>query len=180
MEQKKHEIELVKDELHSLRNQKSLSETVLAVMETPYHEIEVEHIPAQKKTLTRPEQPPKVVMLEKDYRELRSQAESASWLRRALDELRSVGERLTKELNQRRRVAELQAKIQDAEQAVRSAELDLSYARADVAAVKEENLQQQQFMETIKTRTGRSVWDMFLDFVTKEREHEIVMHERDG
>ena len=179
LEEKKKELELVEDDLHTLRNQKTLSETVLAVMETPYHEIEVEHIPAQKKTLTKPEQPPKVVMLEKDYKELRSQAESASWMKRALEELRAVGSGLLKELNQRRRVAELQAKLQDAEQAVRVAELDLSYARADISYVKEQNEQQQQFMESIKTRTGKSIWELFMEFIKREREHEIIMHERE-
>lgn len=178
LEQEKKELELVQDELHTLRDRKSLSETVLAVMEQPEHQIEVEYIPAKKKTLTKPAEPPKVIMLESDYNELKSRAQCSSWLKRALDDLRNLGATLTEKLNRQKRVAELQEKLSRAEQAVRAAELDLSYARADVAEVQEQNAQQQEFMETIKTRTGRSVWELFLDFITKQRERDMIEYER--
>lgn len=178
LEQEKKELELVQDELCTLRDRKSLSETVLAVMEQPEHQIEVEYIPAKKKTLTKPAEPSKVVMLESDYNELKARAQCSSWLSRAMKDLANQGAILLEKLNHRKRVAELQEKLDRAEQAVRAAELDLSYARADVAEVQEQNAQQQEFMENIKTRTGRSIWELFIDFITKQRERDMIEYER--
>ena len=92
-------------------------------------------------------------------------------------DLRRMGEKLTRELNQRRRVAELQERTTSAEIAARAAEVNLANARAEIADLRQQAQEQQEWMEQQTTRSGKSIWEFFLDFITKQRERDYI--ERD-
>ena len=174
IEVKKNELVEVQESLESLKARKSLSQVVLEVIEQPDHQIEVERIPAKKKTLTKPAEPAKVVIKEDDYNELRSRAQASSWLQIAYRKLADLGTRLTRELNRSSRVADLQQRLQAAEIDARNSKLQLDYARAEVSQLQTEMGEQQDFMTQTKTRDGRTLWDMFVQFITKERERELL------
>lgn len=178
IELKKQERDELDDEVQTLRARKELHKAVLAATEQPEHELQIERIPEKKNPITKQVTPPKVVLLEDDYNQLCQRAQATSWLKKALYDLQHMGERLTKELNQRRRVSELQERAAAAELAARSAEHELLFARGQIADAQQEALQQQEWMQSIQAdRTGKTLWEYFLDFITKQREREIMERE---
>jgi hypothetical protein len=91
-----------------------------------------------------------------------------------MEDLKHLGAKLTRELNQRRRVAELQERAASAEVAARAAEVNLANARAEIADLRQQALEQQEWMEQQTTRSGKTIWEFFMDFITKQREREFI------
>lgn len=177
IDEKKKELETARDDLESMRARKSLFGVVLEVIEQPDDPIEVERIPAKKKTLTKPAEPAKVVMREEDYTNLCRRAQASSWLDIAIHKLKSLGERFVKETNRSSRIADLQERLQAAEIEARNAKLQLDYSRAEVSQLQAEMTEQQDFMLQNRTRDGRTLWDIFVQFITKEREREYLQEQ---
>jgi hypothetical protein len=170
-EQTYHELE---DSFEALKAQKSLSQAVLEAYNEPDREIEVHHTPAKKNPITKQETPAQVTMSEADYLMLKQRAAASSWIRKAMEDLKHLGAKLTRELNQRRRVAELQERAASAEVAARAAEVNLANARAEIADLRQQALEQQEWMEQQTTRSGKTIWEFFMDFITKQREREFI------
>ena len=168
------EIAELQDSYETLRAQKSLSQAVMEAYNGEELEIEVQRTPAKTNPITKQTTPAQVTMTEADYLMLRERAAATTWMRRALENLKHMGERLTRELNQRRRVAELQERASSAEVAARSAELNLANAKAEIADLRQQAQEQQEWMEQQTTRSGKSIWEFFMDFITKQRERELV------
>ena len=164
----------LQDSYETLRAQKSLSQAVMEAYNGEELEIEVQRTPAKTNPITKQTTPAQVTMTEADYLMLRERAAATTWIRRALENLKHMGERLTRELNQRRRVAELQERASSAEVAARSAELNLANAKAEIADLRQQAQEQQEWMEQQTTRSGKSIWEFFMDFITKQRERELV------
>ena len=59
-------------------------------------------------------QPAAVKISRSDYDDLCRRAMASDWIKNALAQLKSVGERLVKELNQRKRVSELKSRVEEA------------------------------------------------------------------
>lgn len=175
--QKKQEYEEIQDSYETLKAQKSLSQAVMEAYAEPEHEIEVQRTPAKTNPITKQTTPAQVTMKEVDYLMLKQRAVAASWIRKALEDLKHLGERLTRELNQRRRVAELQERAASAEVAARAAEVDLAHARAEIADLRQQAQEQQEWMERQTTRSGKSIWEFFMDFITKQRERDYIEHD---
>jgi hypothetical protein len=171
---KKQEYEEVQDSYETLKAQKSLSQAVMEAYSEPEHEIEVQRTPAKTNPITKQTTPAQVTMKEADYLMLKQRAAATSWIRKALEDLKHLGERLTRELNQRRRVAELQERAASAEVAARAAEVDLAHARAEIADLRQQAQEQQDWMERQTTRSGKTIWEFFMDFITKQREREYI------
>lgn len=140
-------------------------------------QIEVQRTPAKKNPITKQETPAQVTMAEADYLVLKERAAVATWIRRAMENLKHMGEKLTRELNQRRRVAELRERVASAEVDARAAEVNLANARAEIADLHQQAQEQQEWMEQQTTRSGKSIWEYFMDFITKQRERDYI--ERD-
>ena len=171
---KEQEYAEVQDSFEALKAQKSLSQVVLEAYAEPNREIKVQHIPAKVNPITKQTTPAQVTMSEADYLTLKGQAAASTWIRKAMEDLKHMGEKLTRELNQRRRVAELLEKTSTAEIAARAAELNLANARAEIADLKQQAREQQEWMERQTTRSGKSIWEFFIDFVTKQRERDYI------
>lgn len=174
---KEQEYAELEDKFETLKAQKSLSQAVMEAYTEEELEIEVQRTPAKKNPITKQETPAQVTIAEADYLVLKERAVAADWLKKALVELRRTGEKLTRELNQRRRVAELQERTTSAEIAARAAEVNLANARAEIADLRQQAQEQQEWMEQQTTRSGKSIWEFFLDFITKQRERDYI--ERD-
>lgn len=172
--QKEQEYEEIQDRYETLKAQKSLSQAVLEAYAEPEREIEVQRTPAKKNPITKQETPAQVTMTEADYLMLKERAAATTWIRKAMDDLKHLGERLTRELNQRRRVAELQERAASAEVAARAAELNLANARAEIADLRQQAQEQQEWMEQQTTRSGKTIWEFFMDFITKQRERDYI------
>ena len=175
--EKEQEYEKIQDSFETLKAQKSLSQAVMEAYAEPEHKIEIQHTPAKTNPITKQTTPAQVTMSESDYLLLKERAAASSWIRKAMEDLKHMGAKLTRELNQRRRVAELQEQAASAEVAARAAEVDLAHARAEIADLRQQAREQQEWMEQQTTRSGKSIWDFFLDFITKQREREFIERE---
>lgn len=172
--EKEHAYQELEDSFETLKAQKSLSQTVLEAYAEPDRKIEVQRTPAKTNPITKQTTPAQVTMAEADYLMLKEQAAASSWIRKAMEDLKYLGAKLTRELNQRRRVAELQEQAASAEVAARAAELNLANARAEIADLRQQAQEQQEWMEQQTTRSGKSIWEFFVDFITKQREREYI------
>ncbi len=166
------ELEVVKNEIESMRDRKMLSEVVLDVINQPEKPIEVEYIAARKKSLTKAAEPAKVVVKEDDYKLLLDRAEASTFLKRALEELRALGRQLLKVTNRNERIIAEEKKNQEMEVELRRVRLGSDYLRAEVSQLKGEIAEQQEFMQEIKLRDGRSAWDWFVNRRNRERERD--------
>jgi ribonuclease Y len=134
----------------------------------------IKNAETKKNPITKQETPAQVTMSEADYLMLKQRAAASSWIRKAMEDLKHLGAKLTRELNQRRRVAELQERAASAEVAARAAEVNLANARAEIADLRQQALEQQEWMEQQTTRSGKTIWEFFMDFITKQREREFI------
>ncbi len=175
--QKEQEFIELQDNFETLKAQKSLSQAVLEAYAEPDLKIEVQHTPAKKNPITKQETPAQVTMAERDYLVLKERAAATTWIRKAMEDLKYMGAKLTRELNQRRRVTELQERANSAEIEARAAEVNLANAKAEIADLQQKALEQQEWMENQVTRNGKSIWEFFIDFITKQHEREYI--ERD-
>ena len=171
--QKEQEYEEVQDSFEALKAQKSLSQAVAEAYTSEELEIEVQHTPAKKNPITKQETPAQVTMAEADYLLLKERAAVTAWIRKAMEDLKYMGTKLTRELNQRRRVAELQERATSAEIASRATELSLANAKAEIADLRQQIQEQQEWMERQTTRNGKTIWDFFVEFLAKQREREF-------
>lgn len=177
--EKEKEYAQIEDSYEALKAQKSLSQAVMEAYTEPDYEIEVQHTPAKTNPITKHITPAQVTMTETDYLMLKERAAASSWIRKAMEDLKHLGEKLTRELNQRRRVAELREQAASAEIAARAAEVDLANARAEIADLRQQAQEQQEWMERQTTRSGKTIWEFFMDFITKQRERDYIdRHER--
>lgn len=167
----------LQDSFETLKAQKSLSQVVLEAYAEPDREIKVQRTPAKTNPITKQTTPAQVTMAEADYLVLKERAAASAWIRRAMENLKYMGEKLTRELNQRRRVAELQERATSAEIAARAAEVNLANARAEIADLQQQAREQQDWMEQQTTRSGKTIWEFFVDFITKQREREYFERE---
>ena len=175
--QKEQEYLELQDKFETLKAQKSLSQAVLEAYAEPDFKIEVQRTPAKKNPITKQETPAQVTMAETDYLVLKERAAATTWIKKAIEELKYMGAKLTRELNQRRRVAELQERANSAEIEARAAEVNLANAKAEIADLQQQAWEQQEWMENQVTRNGKSIWEFFMDFITKQHEREYI--ERD-
>ena len=175
--EKEQEYLELQDDFETLKAKKSLSQSVLeACVETDLN-IEAKIIPAKKNPITKQETPELVLLKKSDYDLMNKRIGITDWIIKALKELKHTGEKLTRELNQRRRVAELQERANSAEIEARAAEVELANAKAEIADLQQQAWEQQEWMESQVTRSGKSIWEFFMDFITKQHEREYF--ERD-
>ena len=174
--QKEQEYAEIQDSYETLKAQKSLSQAVLEAYDSGELEIEVQRTPAKTNPITKQTTPAQVTMAEADYLVLKERAAASSWIRKAMEDLKHLGAKLTRELNQRRRVAELQERAASAEIAARAAEVNLANARAEIADLRQQAQEQQDWMEQQTTRSGKTIWEFFVDFITKQRERDYIDH----
>lgn len=175
--EKEQEYLELQDDFETLKAKKSLSQSVLEAYAEPDFKIEVQRTPAKKNPITKQETPAQVTMAETDYLVLKERAAATTWIKKAIEELKYMGAKLTRELNQRRRVAELQERANSAEIEARAAEVNLANAKAEIADLQQQAWEQQEWMESQVTRNGKSIWEFFMDFITKQHEREYI--ERD-
>ncbi len=169
---KEREYGEMQDSYETLKAQKSLSQAVQEAYADGDLKIEVHRTPAKKNPITKQITPAQVTMAEADYLMLRDRAEATTWIRRAMENLKYLGEKLTRELNQRRRVAELKERADNAEKVAREATITISNNQAEITELRERAEAQQDWMERQTTRQGKTLWEHFIDFTTRQQERQ--------
>ena len=71
----------------------------------------------------------------------------------------------------------MQERANSAEIEAHAAEVNLANAKAEIADLQQQAWEQQEWMESQVTRSGKSIWEFFMDFITKQHERDYI--ERD-
>lgn len=178
LKQKKEELDQVTARAETLRDQVSLQTIASKVMEEKeISEMAVEFIPAKKKTLTKPAEPEKALLLADDYRALVARAQTSSWIARTLSEITARGKMLLKGVDRNRKIAELQNKVEDLEKEVWNAKSEKELAYSELEMVASERDEIIGFMDSQTLRSGKTLWQVFCDLFKKERERDYAEQE---
>ena len=164
------------DELQTMKDKVALSKVVQEAYKEPKHPIEILEEYPEKKKLGGKTQPAAVKIKREDFDDLKRRAMASDWIKRALQELRNLGERLFKSLNQRARVAELKKQADDARAHEQMAIARLDTLRTEYREKDEHILQTTAFLEEM------GLWDRFINWLAqhraqKEREIEEIDRE---
>lgn len=160
----KEQLLSTEDELHTLKDRVALSKVVQEAYKEPKHPIEILEEYPEKKTLRGKVQPAAVKISRADFDDLKARAMASDWIKRALLDLKNLGERLFKSLNQRARVAELKKQADDARAHEQKAMARLDTLRTEYLEKDEHILQTTAFLEEM------GLWDRFILWITNQRE----------
>lgn len=160
----KEQLLSTEDELQTLRDRVALSKAVQEAYREPDYRIEVLEEFPERKTLSGKVQPAAVKISRSDFDDLKERAMASDWIKRAMQELKGLGEHLFKALNQRERVAELRKQAEDAKAHERTATAKLDTLRTEYQ-IKEEYIENTAiFLEEM------GLWDRFVQWITNYRE----------
>ena len=159
------EIEEVRAERDTLRDQNSVSRTIQEALKQPDRPIQAEVIPARKNLTGKVVEAEAVKISRADYEWLRERATLTTAIRNAWDKLQQYGRQLWAEVDRNARV---QAAEQRAEQAERQTRAD-AIAIKDLTRRAERAEAQAQEQEQFMRRQG--IWQRFVQFLEQQRQH---------
>lgn len=164
------ELEQIKIEYETIKAQKSLSECVQTAYKQPEHKIEVLEQQPQKKLLNGQIKPSTVTIKESDFQELKQRAMASDWIRRALADLKLMGAKLMREVNQKRRIQEAEYKSQEAERLYRTTEKELERRSQAMQNITEAFYEVKEWLECQRVKGGYTLWELFQEHRERERE----------
>lgn len=170
VEKKEKELEQIKIEYETIKAQKSLSECVQTAYKPPEHEIEVLEHHEAKKLLNGQIKPPTVTIKESDFQELKERAMASQWIRKALEQLKLMGDKLMREVNQKRRIREAEQKRQEAEIMCRATEKELEKKSQALSNVTEAFYEIKEWLQEKRLQNGFTLWELFQEQRERERE----------
>ena len=164
IEAAKAEIEEVRAERDTLRDQNSVSRTIQEALKQPERPIQAEVIPARKNLAGKVVEAEAVKISRADYDWLRERATLTTAIRNAWDKLQQYGRQLWAEVDRNARV---QTAEQRAEQAERQTRAD-TIAIKDLTRRAEQAEAQAQEQEQFMRRQG--IWQRFVQFLEQQRQ----------
>lgn len=163
MDAVKSELESAKDDLLTLKNQAALSRAVQEAYKEPEHPVEILEQYPEKKTISGKTVPASVRITKKDFDDLNKRAMASDRIKKALFDLKTLGDRLFKAMDQRQRVAALKKEAEDARASERMAQ-----ARLDTLMT--ENHQKDQYiLEAASYLEEMDLWDRFINWLSQHR-----------
>ena len=158
------EIEEVRAERDTLRDQNSVSRTIQQSLERPDIKIEPEYLPEKKSITGKVIEPEKVKLTRADYEWLRERASITTAIKNAWESLQRYGKQLWAEVDRNARVQTAEEKAERAERQTRAdaitiRELTRRAERAEIQAQ-----EQEQYMR----RQG--IWQRFVQFLEAQRQ----------
>lgn len=171
-EKTEKELEQIKIEYETIRAQKSLSECVRMAYNESDHEIEVLERQEEKKLLNGKIKPSTVTIQESDFKELKMRAMASDLMRQAFERLKLLGDKLMREVNQKRRIQEAEQKRQEAERLYKSCEMELNRKSQAMQNVVEAFYEVREWLESKTLQNGYTLWELFQDHRERERERE--------
>ena len=157
------EIEEVRAERDTLRDQNSVSRTIQEALEQPDIDIEVETVPEKKSLTGKVVEPEKVKMSRADYEWLRERAAITTAIRNAWDKLQRYGKQLWAEVDRNARVQTAEARAEEAERQTRADAITIKHLTRRAERAEQTAQEQEQFMK----RQG--IWQQFVQLL-KERQ----------
>ena len=167
----KAEIEVVRAERDTLRDQNSVSRTIQEALSQPSRPIQAEYLPERKNLAGKVVEPEKVKLTREDFEQLREQATITNAIRNAWNSLQRYGKQLWAEVDRNARVQKAEERAARAEQQTREDARTIQRLTQRATAAEEQVREQEQFMKS------QGIWSRFLQLI-EERQWQRQEHVR--
>ena len=165
IEEAKAEIEEVKAERDTLRDQNSVSRTIQEALKQPDRPIQAEYLPARKNLAGKVVEAEAVKISRADYDWLRERATLTTAIRNAWDKLQQYGRQLWAEVDRNARVQTAEQRAEHAERQTRADAITIKDLTRRAERAEAQAQEQEQFMR----RQG--IWQRFVQFLEQQRQH---------
>ena len=159
------EIEEVRAERDTLRDQNSVSRTIQEALKQPDRPIEAEFLPARKNLAGKVVEAEAVKISRADYDWLRERATLTTAIRNAWDRLQQYGRQLWAEVDRNARVQTAEERAEKAERQTRADAITIKDLTRRAERAEAQAQEQEQFMR----RQG--IWQRFVQFLESQRQH---------
>ena len=152
----KAEIEQVRTERDTLRDQNSITRTIQEALQQPDISIEAEIVPEKKNLTGKVVEPEKVKLTRADYEWLRERAAITTAIKNAWNNLQKYGKQLWAEVDRNARVQAAERRAEKAEKQTREDAYTIKQLTQRARAAEEQAQEQEQFMR------GMGIWQRFM------------------
>ncbi len=159
------EIEEVRAERDTLRDQNSVSRTIQEALQQPDRPIQAEYLPARKNLAGKVVEAEAVKISRSDYEWLRERATLTTAIRNAWDKLQQYGRQLWAEVDRNARVQTAEERAEKAERQTRADAITIKDLTRRAERAEAQAQEQEQFMR----RQG--IWQRFVQFLEQQRQH---------
>ena len=165
------EIEEVRAERDTLRDQNSVSRTIQQSLERPDIKIEAEYIPEKKSITGKVVEPEKVKLTRADYEWLRERAAITTAIKNAWNSLQRYGKQLWAEVDRNARVQAAEQRAELAERQTRADAITIKNLTSRAENAEEQAREQEEYMRKV------GIWRKFLELLAvKQRERREITH----
>ena len=173
IEAAKAEIEEVRAERDTLRDQNSVSRTIQEALKQPDRPIQAEILPARKSISGKIIEEEAVKLSRADYEWLRERATLTTAIRNAWDKLQQYGRQLWAEVDRNARVQAAEQRAELAERQTRADAVTISNLTRRAESAEEQARQQEAYMR------AEGIWRKFLELLeVRQRERREAIHHR--
>jgi len=165
IEEAKAEIQEVRAERDTLRDQNSVSRTIQEALKQPDRPIQAEYLPEKKSITGKVVEPEKVKLNRADYEWLRERASITNAIKNAWEKLQQYGRQLWAEVDRNARVQTAEEKAERAERQTRADAITIRELTRRAEQAEAQAQQQEQYMK----RQG--IWQRFVQFLEAQRQH---------
>ena len=159
----KAEIEQVRTERDTLRDQNSITRTIQEALQQPDISVEAEIIPEKKSLTGKVVEPEKVKLTRADYEWLRERAAITTAIKNAWNNLQRYGKQLWAEVDRNARVQAAERRAEKAEKQTREDAYTIKQLTQRARVAEEQAQEQEQFMR------GMGIWQRFIQRITQRQ-----------
>ena len=165
------EIEEVRAERDTLRDQNSVSRTIQEALKKPDLKIEAEFLPEKKSLTGKVVEPEKVKLTRADYEWLRERAAITTAIKNAWNSLQRYGRQLWAEVDRNARVRAAEQRAELAERQTRADAITIKNLTNRAENAEEQAREQEEYMRK------EGIWRKFLELLAvKQRERREITH----
>ena len=165
------EIEEVRAERDTLRDQNSVSRTIQEALQKPDLKIEAEFLPEKKSLTGKVVEPEKVKLTRADYEWLRERAAITTAIKNAWNSLQRYGKQLWAEVDRNARVQAAEQRAELAERQTRADAITIKNLTSRAENAEEQAREQEEYMRKV------GIWRKFLELLAvKQRERREITH----
>ena len=159
----KAEIEQVRTERDTLRDQNSITRTIQEALQQPDISIEAEIVPEKKNLTGKVVEPEKVKLTRADYEWLRERAAITTAIKNAWNNLQKYRKQLWAEVDRNARVQAAERRAEKAEKQTREDAYTIKQLTQLARAAEEQAQEQEQFMR------GMGIWQRFMQRIAQRQ-----------
>lgn len=165
------EIEEVRAERDTLRDQNSVSRTIQEALQKPDLKIEAEFLPEKKSLTGKVVEPEKVKLTRADYEWLRERAAITTAIKNAWNSLQRYGRQLWAEVDRNARVRAAEQRAELAERQTRADAITIKNLTSRAENAEAQAREQEEYMRK------EGIWRKFLELLAvKQRERREITH----